>query len=267
MATFRFSLISLSITSTRFTSGDFNAHKNLWDCVDTIAKGLEVATFLLQSYICPLNKKTTYIHPATGSRSSIDSAICDPALFLDLSWNVHNDLCGSDHLLAILCTSARVSQPGTPGWNMHKAGWDIFRLLCRAILHCVTLDDMTNSSNTFSATVLGFSFTNYTKRRSNNIGSWYLGSMTLASWWWLTVNIANRHSTRTTQTRIYQFHESSERKIVEPSGETYVTARDPISIWRIVKLQWKRLWQMTRRISGKADPAAVSHLEVQKKLQ
>jgi len=38
-----------------------------------------------------------YVHPATGSRSSIDLAICDPALFLDISWNVNDDLCASDH--------------------------------------------------------------------------------------------------------------------------------------------------------------------------
>jgi len=69
--------------------GDFNAHNSLWGCADTNAKGLEVATFLLQSNLCSLNKKdTTYLHPATGSRSSIDLAMCDPTLFLDLTWNI-----------------------------------------------------------------------------------------------------------------------------------------------------------------------------------
>jgi len=69
--------------------GDFNAHNSLWGCVDTNAKGLEVATFLLQSNLCLLNKKDiTYINPATGSHSSIVLAICDPALFLDIAWNV-----------------------------------------------------------------------------------------------------------------------------------------------------------------------------------
>jgi exonuclease III len=35
--------------------GDFNAHNSLWGCVDTNAKGLELATFLLQSNLCLLN--------------------------------------------------------------------------------------------------------------------------------------------------------------------------------------------------------------------
>jgi len=74
---------------------DFNAHNSLWGCVDTNAKGFEVATFLLQSNLCLLNTKDiTFIHPATGSRSSIDLVICDSALFLDISWNVNDDLCG-----------------------------------------------------------------------------------------------------------------------------------------------------------------------------
>jgi hypothetical protein len=67
-------------------TGDFNAHNSLWGCADTNGKGLEVANFLLQNNLCLLNKKeATYIHPATGTRSFIDLAICDPALFLDLS--------------------------------------------------------------------------------------------------------------------------------------------------------------------------------------
>jgi len=66
-----------------FLLGDFNAQNSLWGCVDTIAKGLEVAAFLIQSNLYRLNKKDiTCIHPATGFRSSIDLAICDPVLFL-----------------------------------------------------------------------------------------------------------------------------------------------------------------------------------------
>ena len=97
---------------------------------------------------------TTYIHPATGSRSSIDLAICDPALFLDLFWNVHDDLCGSDHFPVILSTSVSVPQPSTPRWNMHKADWGTFRLLCQAKLRYDSHDMTTNSLENFSATLL-----------------------------------------------------------------------------------------------------------------
>ena len=112
--------------------GDFNAHDSLWGCTSTDTKGQEVANFLLQSNLCLMNKKdTTYIHPATGSRSSIDLAICDPALFLDLSWNVHDDLCGSDHLPIILSQSIGLPPASPQRWRLDKADWDEFSNLCR----------------------------------------------------------------------------------------------------------------------------------------
>ena len=104
--------------------GYFNAHN--------IFRGLEVATFSLQSNLSLLNKKiyNTY-SSCNGFRSSINLAICDPKLFLDLLWNAYDDLCGSDHLLVILSTSESDPQPNTPRWKLHKADWDTFGLLCQ----------------------------------------------------------------------------------------------------------------------------------------
>jgi len=99
------------------TSSYFNFRNSSSCCFDTSAKGLEVATLLSQSNLCLLDKKdTTYIHPVTGgSHSSIDLAICEPALFLDLSWNVRNDLCCSDHLPMILLKSLESKMESTEG--------------------------------------------------------------------------------------------------------------------------------------------------------
>jgi len=88
-------------------------------------------SMLLQSNLCILNKKDiTYIYPATGSRSSIDLAICDPALFLDISWNVHDYLCGSDHLPVILSTCRNAPLESTQRWNLQKADWHSYKFLC-----------------------------------------------------------------------------------------------------------------------------------------
>jgi exonuclease III len=66
--------------------GDFNAHNTLWSCSTNDKRGQEVCDFILSSNLCLLNHKVpTYIHPATGSRSSLDLAFCDPSLFLDYS--------------------------------------------------------------------------------------------------------------------------------------------------------------------------------------
>ena len=36
-------------------------------------------------------RSNTYLYPATGTYSVIDLTICDPDLFLDYDWKVHDD--------------------------------------------------------------------------------------------------------------------------------------------------------------------------------
>ena len=75
--------------------GDFNAHNTSWGCNNTDSKGKVIEDFLLQSNLSILNNgSSTYLHPGTGSTSAIDISICQPSLFLDLSWSAHEDLCG-----------------------------------------------------------------------------------------------------------------------------------------------------------------------------
>jgi hypothetical protein len=87
--------------------GDFNAHSPLWGYQTLDAKGKIVEDFISNNNLCYLNDKHmfTYIHPATGSKTSIDLTICDPSLVVDLSWRVHDDLCGSDHYPIIVSNS------------------------------------------------------------------------------------------------------------------------------------------------------------------
>jgi Endonuclease-reverse transcriptase len=82
---------------------DFNAHNILCGCTANDKKWQEVCDFVLSSNLCLLNHKVpTYIHPATGSRSSLDFAFCDLSLFMEFSWMVHDDLCRSDNFPIIL---------------------------------------------------------------------------------------------------------------------------------------------------------------------
>jgi hypothetical protein len=83
--------------------GDFKAHNSLWRSTTTDNRGLEVADFILQGNLYLVNTKDcTCIHPATGSRSSIDMSFCDPTLFTEYVWSVHNDQCDSDHYPIVL---------------------------------------------------------------------------------------------------------------------------------------------------------------------
>ena len=84
---------------------DLTYYDSLWGCTTFDKKSQEVVNFLLKTSLCFMNSEAaTYVHPATSSCRSIDLAICDPALRLDFSWQVHDVLCGSDHLLIIYCS-------------------------------------------------------------------------------------------------------------------------------------------------------------------
>ena len=64
--------------------GDFNAHNVLWGGDSTDSRGDMIENFISSNQLCLWNdKRPTYLHPATGSLTSIDLSICHPALFLD----------------------------------------------------------------------------------------------------------------------------------------------------------------------------------------
>ena len=85
--------------------------------------------------VCILNDgSATYIHPATGSTSALDLSICGPSLVLDYEWNIHRDLCGSNHFPVIL-TSNAVEEDAAPNrWNSEKADWLSFQAQCSSEL-------------------------------------------------------------------------------------------------------------------------------------
>ena len=64
--------------------GYFNCHNTWWGCNDTNIKGRKLEDFIFKQDLCLLNeKKYTYLHPATGSYSSLDLAVCSPDIFVD----------------------------------------------------------------------------------------------------------------------------------------------------------------------------------------
>ena len=78
--------------------GDFNSYHTLWGCTNTNDKGRNIEEFVTDHDLVLLNdKSSTYLHPATGSYSSLDLSICSPEVFPDFKWKVVDDLHGSDH--------------------------------------------------------------------------------------------------------------------------------------------------------------------------
>ena len=77
---------------------DINGHNILWGSKDINDKCRIIESFIDNHGLCLYNTKTpTYLHPATGTYTSLDLSICFPTLLLDFDWKVHDDLCGSDH--------------------------------------------------------------------------------------------------------------------------------------------------------------------------
>ena len=101
--------------------GDFNGHSPVWGNESYNSRGQMLEDLFSEMDLCILNDgSSTYIHPATSSTSALDFSICGPSLVLDYEWNIHEDLCGSDHFPVIL-TSNTVEEEGTPNrWILKR---------------------------------------------------------------------------------------------------------------------------------------------------
>jgi exonuclease III len=125
--------------------GDFNAHNTLWGDKNIDSNGIKIEDLLMYENLCLLNTKTpTYLHPATGSQTAIDLSICDPSLLLDFSWQVGDDLCGSDHFPIFIEYNKRCDHINGQRWKLGKADWTRFQSLCTEKLlanHCMDMEE------------------------------------------------------------------------------------------------------------------------------
>ena len=132
--------------------GDFNSHHTLWGCKDTNDKGRIIADFITRQDLVLLNEKSsTYLHPATGSYSSLDLSICSPGLFPGLTWKVCDDLHGSDHFPIQISEVGPSVQQRPQRWKLHKANWEQFRVHCEQSIHPDAFEDSENPAKLFTS--------------------------------------------------------------------------------------------------------------------
>lgn len=87
--------------------------------------------FANQNNLCILNDgSNTYLHPENGSYTSIGISLTDPTLAYDLSWTVHDDLCGSDHFPIVIEDVIPSNDKQNQNWKLSKAKWNLFDKLC-----------------------------------------------------------------------------------------------------------------------------------------
>ena len=136
--------------------GDFNAHNHLWGSSHITSRGRLIENFINHHNLNLLNDgSATYLHPATGTFTNIDLALCDPSLSIDFSnWKVHSSLCGSNHLDSILISSPpSVIRDFTPNRCFPRADWVLFSDLCSSNISNTILHSQ-DQVETFTKTLL-----------------------------------------------------------------------------------------------------------------
>lgn len=134
--------------------GDFNSHNTLWGCDDTNQRGRWIEDFIFDNALCLLNDKSpTYLHPATGSYSALDLSICSPDIFLDFSWNVDEDLHGSDHFPIIISENGPSVLERPSRWKLYKADWTLFQHLCGESITQEALANLNDPTQDISALI------------------------------------------------------------------------------------------------------------------
>ena len=132
--------------------GDFNGHHTLWGCEDVNNRGQQLEDLILQNDLILFNDKShTYFHSASGTFTSIDLTLSSPSLFLNFSWKVGSDPCGSDHFPILLENDGPPSLERVQRWKLAKANWDQFQHLCSTNLHQSSIADADDPMSLFTS--------------------------------------------------------------------------------------------------------------------
>ena len=115
--------------------GDFNGHSLLWGSNHHDPRGVMLEDLFSNFNLSVFNNgDSTYIHPATGTKSVLDLSVCHPSLLLDFEWSVHDDLCGSDHFPVLLKSTINQDEPNIGRWNLKSADWPTFQHKCVCLI-------------------------------------------------------------------------------------------------------------------------------------
>ena len=246
-----------------FLMGDFNSHHTLWGCTDTNDKGRTIEGFITEQDLVLLNdKSSTYLHPATGSFSSLDLTICSPEFFPDFDWKVDDDLHGSDHFPIQISEVGPSIQECPERWKLHKANWEQFRINCEQSIHPNAFDDCENPAELFTSLLYSAAEKSIPRTSTNPKHPnkpWFNDDCKKA--------IAERKSVLR-QFNLRPTHENLTKfKIARAKARRAIKQSKRMS-WRqyVSRLNSrssvKKTWEMIRKISGKNSRSNVGHLNV-----
>ena len=243
--------------------GDFNSHHTLWGCIDTNDKGRIIEDFITDHDLVLLNDKSSiYLHPATGSYSSLDLTICSPGIFPEFTWKVCDDLHGSDHFPIQVSEVGPSVQQCPQRWKLHKANWEQFRVQCEQSIHPNVFEECENPAELFTSLLYSAAEKSVPRASSNPKHPnkpWFNDECKQAIE--ERKSILRQFNLRPTQENLSKFKiaRAKARRTIKQSKHAswrqYVSRLNSRS-------SVKKTWDMIRKINGKNSSLNVGHMNV-----
>jgi len=208
------------------------------------------------------NKFSTYVHPATGMRSSLDLAFVDPTLYLDYNWAVNDDLCGSDHYPIFFKSHVKAPPDDIQRWKLLKANWPLFTAECSSKLSFDSMDLTADPIEAFATNLIKIADTTIpkTSNKPRPISNpWFNDNCSIA--------IADRKAALKKFNKNPTPENLNAFKILRAKARRTIKSSKRDS-WRsfvsqlTCKTPMKKIWNMVRRISGKTTRSPTHHLKI-----
>ena len=240
--------------------GDFNGHNILWGNKENNARGELIENVITNNDICLMNDKSyTYMHYPTGSFFSIDLSLCHPSLFLDFNWSVCKDQHHSDHFPIFIESNSSTVEDHSPKWKLNKANWEVFQSLCTDTLTLENVKDSSDPISDFTSSLIDISTKCIPKTSTNPTKSnpWYNDECKEAiKTRKKALNKFKKYPTKDNLNEVKVFRAKARRTIKISKRKSWRSYVSKINH----KTPIKKVWDMIRKISGKAKSPSYNHL-------
>ena len=136
--------------------GDFNVCSFAWRDVESNENGGIIENLLQSSDVCILNTGSpTYVHKQTDTLTCADLTLTSQEFFVDVEWQVEDDLYRSDHFPCCIAVIVPVDAGGynNAQVNTDKADWKLYKILTHIDFKYKDIHDIGMLLNKFYETI------------------------------------------------------------------------------------------------------------------
>ena len=241
--------------------GDFNAHHPLWGSQKHNPKGILIENILLNNNITLLNHKNpTYIHPATGSLSSIDLTLCSPTIALNYTWSTEDDTHGNDHFPIIISSEQAVFNI-RENWKLNKADWATFSSKCQSELtdSLLTSHDPIDSFTSTLTNIANLTIPKVPVSRNKPKKPWFNEDCKAAIRSRKHALITLRKHPHQQNVDLFRISRARTRRVIRKakreSWQNFISTLNPNTPSR-------RIWNAINKIQGKNIKQPLKHLQI-----